>query len=351
MPYLTLHIAGNAAFGLLVKAARARRFDYATVGLTNYATAALVAGVALFLAQAPRLGRPALDSATGLAALFGAINGLQYQTTYLLMYALLGITGIAVTTSFLRLSVAVPVLASIVIWDEWPAPLQALGLVLAGCALPLLGGATRRRASRIIKSSSRSYATPGAGATTGTGGTPSHGGAAAASATTLPSTPERAPATTTGNPPRSRLQVAVLVAITILVSGSGLLAAKAFAELHRPDQRPVYVLAVYVAATLLSLAMWPWRARFRSSAASSQEQLLPSIVLGGAIGVVNVAQIWLLLRALAVVPGVIAFPLAAAGGLAVTTLGGRLFWREPIGGRTGAGIVLAILAAALVNAH
>ena len=70
-----------------------------------------------------------------------------------------------------------------------------------------------------------------------------------------------------------------------------------------------------------------------------------------AIGLVNVGQIWVLLPALAQVPGVIAFPLAAAGGLALAALGGWLFWREPLGGRTGGGIVLAVLAAALANAR
>src|SRR5919199_4964190 len=137
MVYLVLHIVGNAAFALLVKAARAPRFNYPVVGLSNYATAALVALVALAAA-----GLPALD---GRAALFGAVNGLQYQTTYLLMYVLIGMAGIAVTSSFLRLSVAVPVLASIVIWQEWPTPLQGAGLVLAGAALPLLSGSARRR--------------------------------------------------------------------------------------------------------------------------------------------------------------------------------------------------------------
>jgi len=44
-------------------------------------------------------------------------------------------------------------------------------------------------------------------------------------------------------------------------------------------------------------------------------------------------------------------PLAAAGGLSLAALGGWLFWREPLGGRTGAGIMLAVLAAALANAR
>jgi multidrug transporter EmrE-like cation transporter len=46
---------------------------------------------------------------------------------------------------------------------------------------------------------------------------------------------------------------------------------------------------------------------------------------------------------------VIAFPIASAGGLALAVLGGRVFWKERLNGRTGAGIALALGAAALVN--
>jgi drug/metabolite transporter (DMT)-like permease len=317
MLLLLLHITGNAAFALLVRTARSHRFDYAAVGLTNYATAAVISATALALARPP-----SLDAA---AAFWGTVNGLQYQTTYLLMYVLIGLAGIAVTTSFLRLSVAVPVLASIAIWQEWPRPAQALGLLLAAAALPLLGSTAQRGALAAPSGAGHRHASP--------------------------------------------IAAGVLIAATILISGSGQLAAKAFAELHRPEQRPVYVFAVYAAATLLSIVTWPWRARLqgprapgpRSTARGSGQRNRPfargrlgragaSVLLGTVIGAVNVGQIWVLLPALAQVPGVIAFPLAAAGGLTLTALGGRLLWREPLGGRTGAGIALAILAAALVNA-
>ncbi len=339
MVFLILHIVGNAAFALLVKAARAPRFNYPVVGLTNYGTAAVVALATLAVAELP-----VLDAR---AALFGIVNGVQYLTTYLLMYVLIGMAGIAVTSSFLRLSVAVPVLASIVIWHEWPTPLQGGGLLLAGAALPLLSGSARRRGD-----------VPAAEAVA----VPSEGVAAAVS-----------PAAATGpsgeRGERSHAWVAALVGATVLISGCGLLAAKAFAQLGHPEQRPVYVAAVYVAATIMSACAWPWRRRFQGARApvpgsgfrvsgSDPAQREPrdakrethSVLLGVLIGLVNLGQIWVLLPALAQLPGVIAFPVAAAGGLSLAALGGWLFWREPLGGRTGAGILLAVAAAALANA-
>jgi drug/metabolite transporter (DMT)-like permease len=315
MVFLALHIAGNAAFLLLVRVGRGRRFDYPVVGLTNYATAAALAAAALAWR-----GPPFPDAR---AAAFGAANGAQYQVTYVLMYALYGLLGVAVTTSLLRLSVVLPVLASVALWGEWPTPVQGAGLLLAAAALPLLSAPARQRRA-------------------GSGGSGSTGA----------SEPAGGPGWT----------ILALAGVTVLVSGVGLLAAKAFAELDRPEQRPVYVLAVYAVATLLAALAWPWRARLRGapppppprsgaekSGAEGRGRAARSVALGVLVGGFNIGQIWVLLPALAQIPAVLAFPLAAAGGLALATLGARLLWRERFSRRAGIGIGLAMLAAALAN--
>jgi hypothetical protein len=233
--FLLLHVVGNAAFLLLVRVGRGARFDYPTVGLTNYATAALLGGVGLAAAG--------LEEHEPLAALFGAVNGAQYQLTYQLMYVLFGLVGVAVTTSIMRLSVVVPVLASILVWNEWPNAPQAAGLAMAAVALPLLSGG---------------------------GGLPSGGQVA-------------------------RLGNALLIAGTLLISGCGLLAAKAFAELGRPEQRPVYVLTCYVVATVFSLAAWPARKRMQGArTVTAREAWKRSVALGAVVGAFNIGQIWVL---------------------------------------------------------
>lgn len=336
MFFLVLHIAGNAAFLLLVRAGRGRRFHYPLVGLTNYATAAALAAATL------AWGAPSVPDAR--AAAFGALNGAQYQVTYVLMYVLLGLLGVAVTTSLLRLSVVVPVLASISLWGEWPTPAQGAGLLLAAGALPLLSVPARAHSGTISAPSDTTAPDVGGKASPDRGRTPPGGGSGAA----------------------ARLPVIVLAGATVLISGAGLLAAKAFAELELPEQRPIYVLAVYAVATLLAALSWPWRDRFTirsqpalSAAAASAGAVVPdsgrrgrtarSLALGALVGVVNIAQIWVLLPALDQVPGVLAFPLAAAGGLALSTLGAYFMWHERVGRRAGIGIGLAMLAAALAN--
>ena len=285
--YLVLQIIGNAAFTLSVRVARHQKLDYLLFGAVNYAVAAAVA-LALLL-RSPVAASPG-------AILFGIVNGAQYQLTFLLMYALLSMTGVAVMTSFLRLSVFIPTIASIVIWSEFPSPVQALGLILTALALPLLGTAA-----------------------------------------------------TSGAPAAWRSwRPAVLIATTLLLSGAGLLAAKAFSELHLEAQRPAYLVAAYGTATVLSLLTWPLRPRLERHAAAGIAW--PAVGLGVFAGLCNIGQLAAFLRGLAVVPGIIAFPVTAAGGLLVVTLVGRIAWNERIAGRAGAGIVLALAAVALVNA-
>lgn len=282
-----LQIAGNAAFTLFVRVARHQKFDYLLVGATNYAVAATVSLALLLHSPAP---------ASPAVVLYGIINGAQYQMTFLLMYAMLSMTGVAVMTSFLRLSVFIPTIASIAIWSEFPSPIQAVGLVLTAFALPLLGTAASRRAPAQWRS----------------------------------------------------WRPVVLIVTTMLMSGAGLLAAKAFSELHLETQRPVYLVAAYGTATLLSLLTWPLRPRLERT--PSTRGIWPALALGAITGLCNIGQLAAFLRGLAVVPGIIAFPVTAAGGLLVVTVFGRIAWNERIAGRAGAGIVLALAAVALVNA-
>ncbi|MGI8912485.1 MAG: hypothetical protein ACR2JY_01640 [Chloroflexota bacterium] len=282
-----LQIIGNAAFTLFVRVARHQKFDYLLFGATNYAVAAAVSLALLLQAPAP---------ASPTVVLYGIVNGMQYQVTFLLMYAMLSMTGVAVMTSFLRLSVFIPTIASIAIWSEYPSPVQAVGLALTALALPLLGTA----ASRTAPAAWRSWR------------------------------------------PLS------LILTTMLFSGAGLLAAKAFSELHLEAQRPVYLVAAYGTATVLSVLTWPLRPRLERTQAPGG--VWQALGLGIITGLCNIGQLAAFLRGLAVVPGIIAFPVTAAGGLLVVTLVGRLAWNERIAGRAGAGIVLALAAVALVNA-
>jgi multidrug transporter EmrE-like cation transporter len=292
MAFLIAHLVGNAAFTLLVRHARGPRFDYATVGATNYATGALL-GVLVWVAA----GGPAPAWATVIS---GAVNGAQYQLTFLFMHALIGVGGISVATSVLRLAAAIPVVASMVVWHEPVSAVQTGGLVLAAVALPLLAGVN-----------------PSMRADHGLGAHP------------------------------SPVRMATTMVATLLVTGSGLLAAKVFAELGVPGDRPAYVAAAYLTATIFSGATW--RRQPRGDGRHSVAGRVRSVLLGVLTGAVNFGQLSAFLPALGSVPGVIAFPVAAAGGLICTVAGGWIFFRERPTLQHAVGLVLAVGAAAFMN--
>jgi len=285
--YLALQILGNAIFTSLVKVGRTRKLDYLLFGGVNYLVAALVAAAAVLVFG---------TQASWEAILFGAVNGACYQVTFLLMYALLSMTGVAIMSSFLRLAVFMPTIASIAIWHEWPTPVQAAGLLLTAVALPLLGASAQRTAPAEWRS----------------------------------------------------WRPLLLITATLLSTGLGLLASKAFAELHLEAQRPVYLFATFGIATVFSACAFPLRARLRIPAGPTAAA--PAVVLGILAGLCNIGQLATFLKGLATLPGIIAFPVSAAGGLLAVTIAGRLIWKERFAGAAVAGIVLALVSVALVNA-
>ena len=308
--YLLLHILGNTAFLLSVRLARQRQRQYLLIGATNYVTACVIATVALVQSGI---------TPTWPALAFGAVQGFQYQTMFLLLFVMLGRSGVAVVVALLRLSVAIPTLASIVIWQEYPNIWQTLGLILAAIAVPLLGSARR---------------TP----ETGVREAPQH--------------PEGAPR----HPIARRAGTVGFLALVLLLGGAGLLAAKSFAELSQEEQRPAYNFGTFATATALSALSWPLRHRFTKPLSQSgryQSQAphaaRSALGIGIAIGITNIAQIELLLRALVQVSGTIAFPLTGAATQILTAGAGWLFWKEQLRGRAALGVTLGLLAAMLMN--
>ena len=146
------------------------------------------------------------------------------------------------------------------------------------------------------------------------------------------------------------------LALVLLLGGTGLLAAKSFAELSQEEQRPAYNFGTFATATALSALSWPLRHRFTkplSQRGQYQGQrphaVRSALALGIAIGITNIAQIELLLRALAQVSGTIAFPLTTAVSTVLTAGAAWLFWKEPLGGRAAVGVACGLLAATLMN--
>ena len=289
MIYVAGQVFGNFVFAMSLRLARGKQYHYLTVGTINYAVAA-----ALAVSWAVLNGIPNLDL---LVVVLGAINGLQYQISLVVLFSVVELVGIGITFGIIRLAIALPTLASIFLWGEQPAVLQVVGLALAFVALPLLGADAHQAARNGRGHSLRMWS--------------------------------------------------VLLAVLIL-SGAGFTAAKAFSVWSTPDYQPLYTASVFVAATLGAAFVWPIRKRFRL-ADWRTASLRHNVGLGVMMGAANLFQIAMLLRALEILPGTVVFPLAATVGLVTTLLGGMVLFGERFGRLTATGIVLSLFAIVFIN--
>ncbi|HHZ89012.1 TPA: hypothetical protein EYN65_00375 [Candidatus Poribacteria bacterium] len=74
---------------------------------------------------------------------FGLATGISYAFGFVLVVAGMRLSGIVVTTAVIGLSMILPILFSVIVWNEEPNLWQTLGILIALVALPLLSGTTK----------------------------------------------------------------------------------------------------------------------------------------------------------------------------------------------------------------
>ena len=131
MLFLILHIILISGFGLFLKDAKNRGHRMNPIGFMNYLTALLISGWSA--AQAGSF------ESTRLTFAFGVTNGVAYAFGFVLVTLGMRLSGIVVTIAVVRLSLVVPIVFAILFWNEIPNVWQTVGILLACCALPLLG--------------------------------------------------------------------------------------------------------------------------------------------------------------------------------------------------------------------
>ena len=141
MHFLLLHIAGMVAFVNIARYARNDPRGFFVTGATNYSAAMVIAAIwALTVRGGISLDPPAI--------LFGAFQGITYQIMYLVVFVMVGLGGMAVSSTINRLAILVPIVGAILIWGEQPSPERYLGIAAIVLAVPLLGLEAQRRARR-----------------------------------------------------------------------------------------------------------------------------------------------------------------------------------------------------------
>jgi len=267
-----------AGFGVIVRRAQRGGHDLIVVGLVNYLVA-----TAFYAAWCTSSGLWTCDPR---AVAMGVVGGVLYGVGFLTLLAPMRWRGVGIVSAILGLSVLVPVSLSLIVWHESLVPLQAAGTLLALAALPLLGldeGAGHARLTR---------------------------------------------------------RMALIMTALFFINGGAMAVYKWFHSTGLAEQRPAFLLYLFMAATAVLLVVWLGRGRRLGTADAGW---------GALLGVTNMLAGLALLAALDRLPGLVVFPVVQVGIMILATLFAALAWREKPGRLGMAGIAVAAVAVALLN--
>ena len=286
MLFLVLNIILLSGFGLFLKHAKNNQQRLNPIGFVNYLAAFCISVWALSLKQDFAFSK--------LTLALGVTNGVTYAIGFELFTIGIRLSGVVITVAIVRLSIVIPILVSMLFWQEIPNLWQSIGLLLTFLAIPLL---SQREKEPIDK--------------------------------WTPSRPEI----------NQGLGFAVVITI-LLVTGISRLTMKAFNEMCPIDEKSFYMTLLFGVCTVVYLGVclhqrvWPnwWEAFY-----------------GVLIGACNIGGSWALLVALDKVSALIAFPMSSSGGVLFTMFVGMVFLRERLSRTSLIGALLAMIALIFVN--
>ena len=218
--------------------------------------------------------------------LTGGLNGICYFCSFLLLIVIVSVKGAAITTIIARLSILLPILYGILVWSERPSVWQSIGILLAMTSLGLVGN----RRTNVARQDHAWY-------------------------------------------------VAGLPILFFLLAGTGRISQDMFNHLCQPEQRPAHLAIAFSVAAVPSTILFIVRRQWPT---------VVEWVMGTILGLINVIQVYCLLKALQVYPDYIVFPVTSAAALVFTTLMAVWMLKERLRLTTYAGIGFSVCALVLL---
>lgn len=285
--YLFLYIVFSSVFSLCIKWVHNRGSeDIITVGAINYICAA-ISIAPWFLIDGDQTG----DT---MAIATGGTMGLVYFVAFFFVNYCVRVVGVSSSTVVGSLSLLLPIIVAAIVWDSTPNTIQIVGIGLALISLLLI--AVKPQAN-LIKQEHQ--------AVTG----------------------------------RKWVAPTLLFGF-FLLCGMSRISQEAFKFESFPDQKPTFLLSAFVVAGIPSAVMLICR---RKSISTME------LAIGAIMGVSNLLQSLLILKALDSLDGYIVFPLSSAGGIVFTTLVATFWLDEKLRRRAYLGIAVAVFALILLN--
>jgi drug/metabolite transporter (DMT)-like permease len=217
----------------------------------------------------------------------GVVMGVLFIGTFFLMTESIKRLGVIVPVSLMRLSAVIPTAGSMFVFAEAPTTLQIAGMLVAFLSLPFANRKKFEREdfARFLKGD--------------------------------------------------------------IKWGLYLFLAFGVVEFLFKLQRELYPLAnssgflafIFPVAFLCAIAM---------AVAKSVRPSIPMVLIGAGIGVINYFSAWFIMKALAVLPGIVVYPLNAVGVIVLTTISSMIIWRERPAPRNYVFLLMAMLALAML---
>jgi len=285
---LAIAVACGLGIAVIFKHAAQRGMDRLSLLTANYLTASLIS---LAMLDADRFIPEA-----GFVLLCVLTGGLFISGFFMLALAT-SLAGMSLATAIMRISVVIPFVASWAIWSEVPSAYQFIGLIVGGAAFVLI--------------SSRP-----AGMRTLTG---------------VDAAREMA---------HSRRTMTVLL-LLFLIGGLIDTLMKTFDEVFaQVHSRSAFMLIVFGTASVIGLVIVIARRR---------RPLGATLVWGVVLGLVNIASVEFILRAIRQLSGPFVFPANNILLVIGSALLGVFFWKERLTVLNGIGLILAAAALVLLN--
>lgn len=277
--FLSLTIIFSSGVALTVKAANHQRVNLGHFLVVNYAvcTGSLMASG----------GWRHLSSISPQIWSLGIFVGCMYVVCLWLFDKAITAAGLALSTTLMRLSAAVPTLGSIFFYAETTSPLQVFGTALAFCCLPLASREPLLARHAAVKA------------------------------------------------------LRGMLWGMLLFAGYGItdFSFKILAELDPLADPKAFMVPIFCTALLVTLP----------TLVKQGKPDKPSLMWGTLLGAVNVLTTYFWFRTLAYIPGSIAFPTLGLGVIAISAVAGMTLWREKLRQANYVFLALACIAVLLIN--
>lgn len=287
MVYLVLAILSSSSIAWLFKITEGGSYNRYRVTTANYGVAFFVSLVmySISLVQSKNtfsLSTLHLDSLLGI----GVPAGLCFFLSFVFYQKSVKENGASLSGMFGKLGILLPMLVSVILWNEIPSPVQSLGILLAVGAMVYVN---------------------------------------------------YIPNQTSFNKNQKSL------IYLFLAGGMAEFSSKLFQKMGEPSEKNLFLFVVFFVAFCFSLY------KSCRSEIQHGSSLRRDLLAGGIVGVPNLLSSVFLISALGQVPATIAFPMYSSGAIAVISLGSYVFFKEEIGRRSKWGLFMTMVAMILVN--